>query len=242
MGKVYDFCDNISPSWGWIFGLAIFLMLSPILVLLAFKENYLDMKKEEYRLPVKSDELNRHSHLMQKLWCGDRIRISLLRALWNPCGRSHMCALRKRPRTGCSVLLSLRGRSLLTVRRRDTAAESLLGATGLSLQQAAPQTILDACQDCLQKNPSADDAALASVMAMHAYAKLGRFAEAKDHVIKARQFYAVHLGLTPEQRELYVSEPYLIDDLRPAGDRDLENNPWLWPLLGHAESPLLPDS
>ena len=132
--------------------------------------------------------------------------------------------------------------SLLTVRRKDTAAESLLGATGLSLQQAAPQTILDACQDCLQKNPSADHAALASVMAMHAYAKLGRFAEAKDHVIKARQFYAVHLGLTPEQRELYVSEPYLIDDLRPAGDRDLENNPWLWPLLGHAESPLLPDS
>ena len=31
MGKVYDFCDNISPSWGWIFGLAIFLMLSPTL-------------------------------------------------------------------------------------------------------------------------------------------------------------------------------------------------------------------
>jgi uncharacterized Zn finger protein (UPF0148 family) len=46
MGKVYDFCDKISPQWGWIFGLAIFVMLSPIFVLLGFKENYLDVKKE----------------------------------------------------------------------------------------------------------------------------------------------------------------------------------------------------
>jgi hypothetical protein len=47
MGKVYDFCDKISPEWGWIFGLAIFVMLSPIFVLLGFKENYMDVKKEE---------------------------------------------------------------------------------------------------------------------------------------------------------------------------------------------------
>ncbi len=46
MGKVYDFCDKISPEWGWIFGLAIFVMLSPIFVLLGFKENYLDVNKE----------------------------------------------------------------------------------------------------------------------------------------------------------------------------------------------------
>jgi len=47
MGKVYDFWDKISPQWGWIFGLAIFVILSPIFVLLGFKENYLDVKKEE---------------------------------------------------------------------------------------------------------------------------------------------------------------------------------------------------
>jgi hypothetical protein len=46
MGKVYDFCDKISPDWGWIFGLAIFVILSPIFVLLAYKENYLDVKNE----------------------------------------------------------------------------------------------------------------------------------------------------------------------------------------------------
>lgn len=46
MGKVYDFCDEISPAWGWILGLVIFIMLSPIFVLLGFKENYLDVKKE----------------------------------------------------------------------------------------------------------------------------------------------------------------------------------------------------
>lgn len=47
MGKVYDFCDQISPQWGWVLGLVIFVMLSPIFVLLAFKENYWDVKKQE---------------------------------------------------------------------------------------------------------------------------------------------------------------------------------------------------
>jgi tetratricopeptide (TPR) repeat protein len=46
MGKVYDFCDKISPDWGWIIGLAIFVILSPMFVVLAYKENYLDVKKE----------------------------------------------------------------------------------------------------------------------------------------------------------------------------------------------------
>ncbi len=124
----------------------------------------------------------------------------------------------------------------------NSATELLLAATGLSLQQAAPQMILDACQFCFRKSPSPDQAALAAVLAVHANAKLGCFSGARQHVIKARQFYAAHLKLTPEQQERYVAEPYLIDDLRPAGDRDLENNPWLWPILGHAESPLLPDS
>lgn len=124
----------------------------------------------------------------------------------------------------------------------NTAEELLLAATGLSLQQAAPQMILEACESCFRKNPSADQAAIAAVLAIHANAKLGRFADAKEHVIKSRQFYAAHLKLTTEQQERYVTEPYLIDDLRPAGDRDLEENPWLWPILGHAESPLLPDS
>jgi tetratricopeptide (TPR) repeat protein len=124
----------------------------------------------------------------------------------------------------------------------NTATELLLAGIGLALQQAAPQMVVDVCECCLRKNPPGDQAALAAVLAMHAYAKLGRFAEARENVIKARQFYAGHLGLTPEQRERYVAQPYLIDDLRPAGDRDLEDNPWLWPILGHGESPLLPDS
>jgi len=134
------------------------------------------------------------------------------------------------------------GAKCLRPSENNTAAELLLAATGLSLQQAFPQMILDACQFCFQKSPSADQAAVAAVLAMHANARLGRFSEARQYVIKARQFYAAHLKLTPEQKEKYVAEPYLIDDLRSAGDRDLEDNPWLWPILGHAESPLLPDS
>lgn len=124
----------------------------------------------------------------------------------------------------------------------NTATDLLLAATGLSLQQASPQLILDACESCFRKNPSADQAAIAAVLAMHANAKRGCFSEARQYVIKARQFYATHLKLTPDQQERYTAEPYLIEDLRPAGDRDLEDNPWLWPILGHAESPLLPAS
>jgi hypothetical protein len=48
-GKVYEFFENINEEWGWIMGwifmLTIGVLLSPIFMILAFKENYLDIKK-----------------------------------------------------------------------------------------------------------------------------------------------------------------------------------------------------
>jgi len=49
-GKVYDFFENASGEWGWLLGLVFMLtvgvVLSPVFMVLAYKENYLDPKKE----------------------------------------------------------------------------------------------------------------------------------------------------------------------------------------------------
>jgi zinc-ribbon domain len=49
-GKVYDFFERTSTEWGWLLGLVFMLtigvVLSPIFMVLAYKQNYLDTKKE----------------------------------------------------------------------------------------------------------------------------------------------------------------------------------------------------
>lgn len=48
-GKIYEFFENINESWGWLLGLFFMLtigvVLSPIFMILAYKQNYLDVKK-----------------------------------------------------------------------------------------------------------------------------------------------------------------------------------------------------
>ena len=49
MGKIYAFCEE-SGEWGWLFGLffmfTIGVALSPIFMILAYKENYLGVKNK----------------------------------------------------------------------------------------------------------------------------------------------------------------------------------------------------
>ena len=49
-GKVYDFFEKVGGEWGWLFGLVFMLtigvMLSPIFMIIAYKQNYLDPQKE----------------------------------------------------------------------------------------------------------------------------------------------------------------------------------------------------
>lgn len=49
-GKIYDFFENIGGSWGWLLGLFFMLtigvVLSPIFMFLAYKQNYLDARNE----------------------------------------------------------------------------------------------------------------------------------------------------------------------------------------------------
>jgi hypothetical protein len=43
--KIYEFFENLG-QFGWLFGFGIVLFLSPIFAILAYKENYLDPKKQ----------------------------------------------------------------------------------------------------------------------------------------------------------------------------------------------------
>jgi len=48
-GKVYEFFENVGGEWGWLIGLIFMLtigvLLSPIFMIIAYKQNYLDVKK-----------------------------------------------------------------------------------------------------------------------------------------------------------------------------------------------------
>ena len=46
MEKVSDFFDSVTGGWGGWFALAFMVIFSPIFMLLAFKQNYLDVKRE----------------------------------------------------------------------------------------------------------------------------------------------------------------------------------------------------
>lgn len=46
MEKVSDFFDSATGGWGWIFSLIFMVVFSPVFMILAYKQNYLDVKRE----------------------------------------------------------------------------------------------------------------------------------------------------------------------------------------------------
>ena len=46
MEKVSNFFDSVTGGWGGLFALAFMVIFSPVFMILAFKQNYLDVKKE----------------------------------------------------------------------------------------------------------------------------------------------------------------------------------------------------
>jgi hypothetical protein len=46
MEKVSNFFDSVTGGWGWIFSLVFMVVFSPVFMILAYKQNYLDVKKE----------------------------------------------------------------------------------------------------------------------------------------------------------------------------------------------------
>jgi hypothetical protein len=46
MEKVSNFFDSVTGGWGWIFSLVFMVVFSPVFMILAYKQNYLDAKKE----------------------------------------------------------------------------------------------------------------------------------------------------------------------------------------------------
>jgi tetratricopeptide (TPR) repeat protein len=113
----------------------------------------------------------------------------------------------------------------------------VIAALDMALMQADPKRVLQASMNCLNKQASVEHASIASVTAMSSHARLGNFDEAQAHLMKARGFYADHLGLSDQQRARFLQGGHLIDDLMAVGNRDLEENPWLYFILGHAYGP-----
>jgi hypothetical protein len=46
MEKVSNFFDSITEGWGWVFSLIFMVVFSPVFMILAYKQNYLDVKRE----------------------------------------------------------------------------------------------------------------------------------------------------------------------------------------------------
>ena len=122
-----------------------------------------------------------------------------------------------------------------------SALDHLISAIQLLVKQAQPAQILTASKDCLQRDPSPAHAALASVLAMSCCARLGRFAEAEQALLQSRKFYAEHLGLPVEHHVGYVASGYLPDEFQSLASNDIQENPWLYYILGNAYRPSLPN-
>lgn len=49
-GKIYEFFEKVNEDWGWLLGLFFMLtigvILSPVFMIIAYKQNYLDLKKQ----------------------------------------------------------------------------------------------------------------------------------------------------------------------------------------------------
>jgi len=46
MEKVSNFFDSVTGGWGWIFSLVFMVVFSPVFMILAYKQNYLDVKRD----------------------------------------------------------------------------------------------------------------------------------------------------------------------------------------------------
>jgi hypothetical protein len=46
MEKVSNFFDSVTGGWGWIFSLIFMVVFSPVFMILAYKQNYLDVKRD----------------------------------------------------------------------------------------------------------------------------------------------------------------------------------------------------
>src|SRR5713226_6234516 len=120
-----------------------------------------------------------------------------------------------------------------------TALDSVVAALEMALCQTDPRRALQASTHCLNKQPSPAQAGIASAVLMSCHARLGNFREARSHLISARCFYADHLTLPEQQRARFLRDGCFIDDLQAVGNRDLQENPWLYFVLGHSYGPLL---
>jgi len=139
--------------------------------------------------------------------------------------------------TGCGTQVS----STL-IAPDESALGNLITSLDQALRRQDPRRVLQGALDCLSKGPTTEQAVIASVLAMSSFAKLGDFAQARQHVVDARRFYGTHLGLTDDQVVRFVQEGVLIDDLQEPSGRDLQDNPWIYFIMGHAYGPDLPDA
>ena len=130
--------------------------------------------------------------------------------------------------------------SIPEVGENASALHHLIAAIQLLIKHAQPAQILTASNDCLQQAPFPSHAALASVLTMSCCARLGRFAEAEQGLLQSRKFYAEHLGLPVEYHAAYVASGYLPDEFQLLASNDIQENPWLYYILGNAYRPSLP--
>lgn len=75
---------------------------------------------------------------------------------------------------------------------------------------------------------------------MSCSAQLGHFAEAEQALLQSRKFYAEHLGLPAEYQPGYIASGYLPDEFQSLADNDIQENPWLYYILGNGYRPSLP--
>ena len=125
---------------------------------------------------------------------------------------------------------------------RETALNSTIAGLELALYRAEPRRVLQASLDALAKSPNAAEGVVASVTAMTAYAQLGDIEQAQSSLLRAWGAYAIHLGLTEDQQARFIREEALINDLREVGNRDLQENPWLYLVIARPNGLYLPDA
>ncbi len=125
------------------------------------------------------------------------------------------------------------------VEENASALDHLISAIQLLVKHSPPGHVLAACEACLQLSPLPRHAALASVLAMSCCARLGRFAEAEQAVLQSRESYAEHLGLPIEHHAGYIASGYLPDEFQSLATGDIQENPWLYYVLGTGYRPSL---
>jgi tetratricopeptide (TPR) repeat protein len=121
-----------------------------------------------------------------------------------------------------------------------SALDHLIAAIQQLVKRSCPECILPLCATYLRESPISTHAAVASVLAMSCYARLGKFAEAEQALLQSRKFYAEHLGLPVEHHAGYVASRYLPDEFQSLASNDIQENPWLYYILGNACRPSLP--